>query len=129
MKAKSCCSVPPLSLPLPPLPSSRVPVSSSQHAIILQHSYTNTNRSRRSLLNLRCGYQRKEWNPNPEVDTRIHWNSPDEGWISSSSSSSPSTFRISQSLSHIGGRCVQSFLSFVCVCVSFLGMSAGLDVR
>ena len=97
MKVESCCSIPPLSLPLAPLPPSRVPVSSSQHAIVFQHSYPNTNRSSRNFLNLRCGYQRKDWNPNPEVDTRIHWDSPDEGWISSSSSSSSSPFSPSTS--------------------------------
>lgn len=38
---------------------------------------------------------RQNWNPDPQVDTRIHWSSPDEGWVGAPTEEQPPASRSS----------------------------------
>lgn len=55
-------------------------------------------RSKQQQQRRRIRCQSQEWNPDPQVDTRIHWSSPDEGWVGGSSNDPSSSQPYSSSV-------------------------------
>ncbi|EEF28798.1 conserved hypothetical protein [Ricinus communis] len=73
--------------------------SSKEHQLIVRGAITRSkkNNGGSSFLVLAAaqGPEKKERAP-PGVDTRIHWDNPDEGWIGGSSSSSSSQQQLNE---------------------------------
>ncbi|KAH7281409.1 hypothetical protein KP509_36G046300 [Ceratopteris richardii] len=72
---------------------------------------------------------KKAWNPTPEVDTRIHWSSPDEGWIGSSSRDESSPESEARTRSSILDDILNTFNEPLDSHYAFLGIEPNTDIE